>query len=138
MKKHLLLGLCCLLAGFVSLQAQDAEAGKGKKSKGPKAFEEVVTEDAETDEGLFTVHKVDGKYFFEIPFDLLEEEILVVSRISGHVKGLNFGGAGMKSRPQQVSSRAQRIGEAASMTYSTREQNLSMNLAEATFLIHMY
>ena len=102
MKKLLLLGLCCLLAGFVSLQAQDAEAGKGKKSKGPKAFEEVVTEDAETDEGLFTVHKVDGKYYFEIPFGLLEEEILVVSRISGHVKGLNFGGAGMKSRPQQV------------------------------------
>ena len=28
--------------------------------------------------------------------------MLVVSRIAGHVKGLNFGGAGMKSRPQQV------------------------------------
>jgi hypothetical protein len=48
------------------------------------------------------VHKVDEKYYFEIPFDLMEKEILVVSRISGHVKGLNFGGAGMKSRPQQV------------------------------------
>lgn len=76
-------------------------AKKGKKN-GPKPYEEVITEDAETDEGLFTVHKVDDKYFFEIPFDLLEEEILVVSRIAGHVKGLNFGGAGMKSRPQQV------------------------------------
>lgn len=102
MKKYLLVCLCLALSGFVLLHAQEGEAGKSKRTKGPKAYEEVVTADAETDEGLFTVHKVDGKYFFEIPFDLLEEEILVVSRISGHVKGLNFGGAGMKSRPQQV------------------------------------
>lgn len=83
------------------LSAQEEGAAKGKK-KGPKAYDEVITADAQTDEGLFTVHKVDGKYYFEIPFTMLEEEILVVSRISGHVKGLNFGGAGMKSRPQQV------------------------------------
>ena len=44
----------------------------------------------------------EGKTYFELPKSLLEEEILVVSRISGHVKGLNFGGAGMRSRPQQV------------------------------------
>ncbi|NRA51979.1 MAG: zinc-dependent metalloprotease, partial [Phaeodactylibacter sp.] len=42
------------------------------------------------------------KYYFEIPTRLLQQEILVVSRISGHVKGLNFGGAGMRSRPQQI------------------------------------
>ncbi|MEL7249922.1 MAG: zinc-dependent metalloprotease [Bacteroidota bacterium] len=102
MKKSLLTVLAILLMVGTSLHAQEGEAAKGKRSKGPKSFSEVVTADAETDEGLFTVHKVDGKYYFEIPFDLLEEEILVVSRISGHVKGLNFGGAGMKSRPQQV------------------------------------
>ena len=39
---------------------------------------------------------------FELPNALLDEEILVVSRIKGFVKGLNFGGAGTKSRPQQV------------------------------------
>ncbi|MEL7425091.1 MAG: zinc-dependent metalloprotease [Bacteroidota bacterium] len=102
MKKSLLTVLAVLLMVGTSLHAQEGEAAKGKRSKGPKSFSEVVTADAETDEGLFTVHKLDGKYYFEIPFDLLEEEILVVSRISGHVKGLNFGGAGMKSRPQQV------------------------------------
>ena len=102
MRKSLLVALSCLLFSAISLQAQDGEAAKSKRAKGPKPFAEVVTDNAETDEGLFTVHKVDGKYYFEIPFDLLEEEILVVSRISGHVKGLNFGGAGMKSRPQQV------------------------------------
>lgn len=75
---------------------------KKKDKDKKKKYSDIITEDAITDEGLFTVHKVDGKYYFELPVDLLDEEILVVSRISGHVSGLNFGGAGMKSRPQQV------------------------------------
>ena len=75
-----------------------------KKEKKPKfkPYDEIITEDAVTSEGLFKVHKVDGEYFFELPFELLDAEMLVVSRISGFVKNLNFGGAGMKSRPQQV------------------------------------
>ena len=48
------------------------------------------------------MHKADNKYYFELPEQVLEKEFLVVSRISGHVRNLNFGGAGMKSRPQQV------------------------------------
>ncbi|MBL0763660.1 zinc-dependent metalloprotease [Marivirga atlantica] len=74
-----------------------------QKSNSPfKKYSEVITKEAESDEGLFTFHKVGAKHYFEISDDLLEKEILIVSRISGHVKGLNFGGAGMKSRPQQV------------------------------------
>jgi hypothetical protein len=52
--------------------------------------------------GLFTVYKHKSDYFFGIPDSLLEREILVVSRVAGTVDGLSFGGAGMKSRPQQV------------------------------------
>jgi len=79
------------------------EESSDKKSDSPiKPYSEVITDEAETDTGLFSVHKVQGTYYFELPDSLLEQEILVVSRISGHVKGLNFGGAGMKSRPQQV------------------------------------
>ncbi|GAA5031966.1 glutaminyl-tRNA synthetase [Marivirga lumbricoides] len=105
-----------MLLGLIALYSQETSAqlfGKNKKeeekkeqpskSKSPyKKYSEVITKEAVSDEGLFTFHKVDDKYYFEIPQDLLEKEILIVSRISGHVKGLNFGGAGMKSRPQQV------------------------------------
>ena len=80
---------------------KEEKSEKEKKSK-EKKYEDIITEEAITDEGLFTVHQVKGKYYFEIPTSLLEKEILLVSRIRGHVKGLNFGGAGMKSRPQQV------------------------------------
>jgi len=76
-----------------------AEASEKKKGK---SYEDIITDEAITDEGLFTVHKVGEKYMFELPVDLMGKEILVVSRISGHVKNLNFGGAGMKSRPQQI------------------------------------
>lgn len=75
---------------------------KPKKKNGLKKYKEVITDEAKTDEGLITSHQIGDDYYFEISKDLLEKEILIVSRISGHVKGLNFGGAGMKSRPQQV------------------------------------
>lgn len=73
-----------------------------KKKDKMKPYGKVITKDAVSQEGLFDVHKVEDKYYFELPMDLLERELLVVSRISGFVNGLNFGGAGVKSRPQQV------------------------------------
>lgn len=75
---------------------------EGDKKDAEKTYPDIITADAVTDKGLFTVHQVKDKYYFEIPVALLGKEILVVSCISGHVKGLNFGGAGMRSRPQQV------------------------------------
>ncbi len=80
----------------------DEKPKKKKKEPKIKAFEDVIDEDAVSDEGLWNVHTVDDKNYFEVPIDLLDKEILVVSRISGFVKNLNFGGAGVKSRPQQV------------------------------------
>ncbi|MGH1338423.1 MAG: zinc-dependent metalloprotease [Aureispira sp.] len=68
----------------------------------PKPYKDVITDKAITQVGLMTTHKVGAKYYFELPMDLLEKEIMVVSRISGYVKNMSFGGAGMKSRPQQV------------------------------------
>lgn len=105
--------LSLALMAFIAFSASESQAqlfGKKKKKEQPtekkdskyKSYSKVITSEAVSDEGLFTFHKVDDKYYFEIPEDILEKEILIVSRISGHVKGLNFGGAGMKSRPQQV------------------------------------
>lgn len=73
-----------------------------KKKNGIKPYEEVITKEAVTDDGLFKVHKIEDKYYFEIADSLLEREILVISRISGTVANFNFGGAGMKARGQQV------------------------------------
>lgn len=80
----------------------DTTSTEQKKKSKFKDYAEIITEEAVSQEGLFGVHKVDDKYYFELDNELLETEILVVSRIAGYVKNLSFGGAGMKSRPQQV------------------------------------
>ena len=46
--------------------------GSGKTSStGPKPYAEIVTSKAKTDRGLFTTHRVEDKYYFEIPDTML-------------------------------------------------------------------
>jgi hypothetical protein len=49
---------------------------------GPKPYKEVITDKAKTTRGLFTVHKIDDKYYFEMPAKLMGRDILVINRIS--------------------------------------------------------
>jgi hypothetical protein len=49
---------------------------------GPKAYKEVITDKAKTTKGLFNVHKVDDKYFFEIPDSLMGREIMSITRVA--------------------------------------------------------
>jgi hypothetical protein len=49
---------------------------------GPKPYKEVITEKAVSRKGLFTVHKVEDKYFFEITDKMLGRDILYVNRVS--------------------------------------------------------
>jgi len=111
--KHLCYCMILLVLAFtgsLTSFAQDEDKEQDDKQNGKyKPYADIITEEAVTDSGLILVHTIDDKYYFELPFDLLEKELLVVSRITGHVKNLNLGGAGMKSRPQQI-IRWQRLG----------------------------
>lgn len=101
----LFLAGCSVFKGASSKKDADAENASAKEDekKGEfTAYDEVITEEAQTDSGLFIVHKVEDNYYFELPDTLLEREILLVSRISGVTPNLSFGGAGMKARSQQV------------------------------------
>ncbi|PST81922.1 hypothetical protein C7T94_17155 [Pedobacter yulinensis] len=48
----------------------------------PKPYESVITNKALTRKGMITSHKVEDKFYFEIPDSILNRDILVVSRIS--------------------------------------------------------
>jgi len=63
-----------------------------KTSEGPKPYKEVITEKAITKKGLFTVHKVEEKYYFEIGDSLLGREILSVVRYAKVPTGAGYGG----------------------------------------------
>ncbi len=73
-----------------------------KKDEKLKPYKEIITTDAVTDSGFFISHKVKENWYFQLPESVMEQEILITTRISGFVKNLNFGGAGVESRPQQV------------------------------------
>ncbi len=62
-----------------------------RPSTGPKAFREVITSKAISSKGMFNIHKVDEKYYFEIPDELLERDILVVARLSKAAAGVRSG-----------------------------------------------
>jgi len=49
---------------------------------GPKPYKDVITDKAKTSKGLFIVHKVDDKYYFELPNKLLGRDILIINRVS--------------------------------------------------------
>jgi hypothetical protein len=61
-------------------------------TNGPKAYKEVITAKAQTQKGMFSTHKVEDKYYFEIPDSLIGREILVVNRISKAPADLRSGG----------------------------------------------
>lgn len=69
-----------------------ANGGPAGPSAGPKAYKDVITAKAVSDAGMFTVHKVDDKYYFEIPDSLLNRDILVVNRLSKAGAGMRVGG----------------------------------------------
>ena len=81
------LGVCLL---FLQLHAQEDPskdpAAAPKKPAKAKTFSDVIPADAVTDAGLFTIHRVGQKYFFEIPKAILGRDILVASVISGRIK----------------------------------------------------
>ena len=93
-----------LLATFIlcatTVQAQifkkknkqtEKAAEKPKKGK-IQSYDKVITKDAKTDKGLFDVHVVDDKHYYEIPDSLFNKEMLMVSRIAKTASGIGFGG----------------------------------------------
>ncbi len=72
-----------------SLQGQDRPEKKEKKEK---TFDEIIGKKAKSDDGLFRVHQVDEKFYYEIPDPLLGKEMLMVTRIAKTTSGLGFGG----------------------------------------------
>lgn len=61
---------------------------------GPRSYRRVIKSDAITRRGLFTIHKVEDKYYFEIADSLLGRDMLVVTRIARGAAGVRPGHSG--------------------------------------------
>lgn len=54
----------------------------------PRNYNNIIRSNAITRKGMFTVHKVDDNYYFEIPDTLLGRDMLVVCRIAQGAAGI--------------------------------------------------
>ncbi|MEB2783527.1 zinc-dependent metalloprotease [Algoriphagus persicinus] len=64
---------------------------KGNDSE-PKPYNEVITAKAKSKDGLFKVHQIEDKYYYEIPDSLLGRDMLMVTTIAKTADGLGYGG----------------------------------------------
>jgi hypothetical protein len=71
-------------------------AAKRQKNleKNKNLNKEVITAKAISDTGILTVHKVEDKYYFEIPDTALKKEFLLVTRLTKAAAGMRSGSTG--------------------------------------------
>jgi hypothetical protein len=73
-----------------------APAGANAQPRRPRPYAQVITDKARTEKGGVTVHRVDDRWFLEVPDSLLHRDILLVSRVSGvpaGIGGFDFAGS---------------------------------------------
>ncbi|WP_350290128.1 zinc-dependent metalloprotease [uncultured Croceitalea sp.] len=146
MMKKLLPKLLLVLFTLASFQTTEAQLFKKKKKnteqKAPskpkkgeiQPYDKVITKDAETDEGLFHVHTVEDKHFYEIPDSLFNREMLMVSRISKTATGIGFGGGKINTqvlrwekKPKKVLLRVVSYGNVAADSLPIHEAVVNSN-----------
>ena len=78
------------------LSAQKKDETDEKKSK--KTYSEIIDDSFKTDNGLFKVHQKDQLFYYEIPRELLDQEMLMVTRIAKTSNGIGYGGQKINSQ----------------------------------------
>ena len=80
MKRTMMIVLFCLCAFSVSFAQEPTPAetpqvgpqrppGLTPPSQEPQPYEKVITKEAKSKKGVFTVHQIKDKYYYEIPRD---------------------------------------------------------------------
>ncbi|HUE24585.1 MAG TPA: DUF5117 domain-containing protein [Bryobacteraceae bacterium] len=81
----------------------------GSSSQQPQAYDKVITKDAKSKTGLFTVHEIKDKYYYEIPKTELNREFLFVTQIARTTTGVGYGGQFVSERVVRWERNANKI-----------------------------
>ena len=68
-----------VIFSLMSVSQLSALPVQDQEEEGPTTYSDVITEETETDEGVFDVHRTEGTLLFEIPDSLLGRDMLLVS-----------------------------------------------------------
>ena len=73
-------------------KVDSAGAKPGGAAAAMKPYSQVITKEAKSDTGIFVIHRIKDKLYFEIPKKELKKEFLLVSTQSKVSEGLGYGG----------------------------------------------
>src|SRR5262249_566282 len=79
-------------------QAGPPRPGITPPSQEPQPYEKVITKDAKSKKGVFTVHQIKDKYYYEIPKREFDKEFLWNTRIARTTNGVGYGGDELNDR----------------------------------------
>ncbi len=71
---------------------------RGEAQPQIRPYERVITKEVKSDPGVFTVHQLKEKYYYEIPAAELGKEFLLVSQIAKTTLGAGYGGQAAGNR----------------------------------------
>ena len=83
--------------------------GRPEQQPEIKPFDKVITKDAKSDEGIFNIHTVKEKVYYEIPKTELGKEFLWVSQIAKTTLGVGYGGQAAGNRVVKWERKGNRI-----------------------------
>jgi hypothetical protein len=83
--------------------------GRPEQMTEPRPYERVITKDAKSDPGIFTVHTIKDKVYYEIPKSELDKEFLWVSQIARTTLGVGYGGQANGNRVVRWERKGNRI-----------------------------
>jgi len=83
--------------------------GRQDQPPEPKPYDRVITKEAKSDEGIFTVHTIKEKIYYEIPKSELQKEFLWVSQIAKTTLGAGYGGQAAGNRVVKWERKGNRI-----------------------------
>src|SRR5260370_20128674 len=66
--------------------------GAAVPSPDPQPYDKVITKEAKSKKGVFTVHQIKEKYYYEIPKSEFGKEFLWNTRIAKTTLGVGYGG----------------------------------------------
>ena len=90
-------------------QEQRPGFGRQDQAPEPKPYDRVITKEAKSDEGIFTIHTVKEKVYYEIPKSELGKEFLWVSQIAKTTLGVGYGGQAAGNRVVKWERKGNRI-----------------------------
>jgi len=100
-----LVAIACGASWTTALSGQDAP----ETADGPRPYTEVITEAAQSDDGLFTVHRIDEKLYYEIPRATFGRDMLLVADQRGTIRGAGYGGQEISNRIVHWERRSDRV-----------------------------